>query len=180
MKFMSVLAMCAALLLMPAGGFCSGERAALPSGSGWEVIPAGGRSAYKGIHGGTMPVSLLVSADGMSLLTFVGRTGNDFLELLRETDVPLPSLLNATMTAEAMNRGPRLLAGGPNNAMPVLPMASGAGNGRDEGTPLTHFGLSANPLAIEGAVERPENASQGKKYRISFNSRFFQPRRPMR
>ena len=50
---------------------------------GWTAMPAGARSTYLGIHGGTVPVSLLVSRDGMSLVSFVGQTGNDFLELLR-------------------------------------------------------------------------------------------------
>ena len=45
-------------------------------------MPAGARPTYMGIHGGTMPVSLLVYGDGSSLVTFVGRTGNDFLEML--------------------------------------------------------------------------------------------------
>ena len=31
---------------------------------GWTAMPAGARSTYLGIHGGTVPVSLLVSRDG--------------------------------------------------------------------------------------------------------------------
>lgn len=49
----------------------------------WVRMPAGAKAAYMGIHGGTMPVSLLVAADGSSLLAFAGRTGNDFLDALR-------------------------------------------------------------------------------------------------
>ena len=50
---------------------------------GWVSMPAGARCAYLGIHGGTVPVSLLATSTGNSLISFVGQTGNDFLELLR-------------------------------------------------------------------------------------------------
>ena len=63
--------------LMPAIAW-SNDNQGLPEQQGWVVMPAGARPAYFGIHGGTMPVSLLVYGDGSSLVTFVGRTGNDF------------------------------------------------------------------------------------------------------
>ena len=110
MKRLIICMLC--LLLAPAfPGMCA---AAVDSGvkaaDGWVIMPAGARPTYMGIHGGTMPVSLLVSGDGSSLLTFVGRTGNDFLDVLRRTDVRMPSLLNATAARDAADGG--LLTGG--------------------------------------------------------------------
>lgn len=149
------------------------KAAEMSASSGWELIPAGAKRAYKGIHGGTMPVSLLVSPDGQSLFTFVGRTGNDFLQLLRETDVPIPTLLNAPITANAMNRGRTMHAGNSARSLPVRPLVT-AGEGE---APLTHFGLSEKPLSIEGEVERPDNSAGMQRFRLSFNRLFFQPRR---
>ena len=77
-----------ALLLLPV------PPAAAAAADGWQVMPEGARPTYIGIHGGTVPVSLLVSQDGSSLVSFVGRTGNDFLEILHRSDVRMPSLLN--------------------------------------------------------------------------------------
>ena len=85
---------------------------------GWTAMPAGARSTYLGIHGGTVPVSLLVSRDGMSLVSFVGQTGNDFLELLRRADVRLPSLLTSILGSS--HGGSMLLAGRAQRSMPVL------------------------------------------------------------
>ena len=61
---------------------------------GWISMPAGARSAYLGIHGGTVPVSLLATSTGNSLISFVGQTGNDFLALLRKAELRLPSFFN--------------------------------------------------------------------------------------
>ena len=83
---------------------------------GWTAMPAGARSTYLGIHGGTVPVSLLVSRDGMSLVSFVGQTGNDFLELLRRADVRLPSLLTSILGSShgaPVHRGQHLPAAPP-------------------------------------------------------------------
>lgn len=65
--------------------------------NGWVIIPAGTKATYMGIHGGTMPVSLFISNNGDSLISFVGNTGNDFLEVLRKSDINIPSLLNGTI-----------------------------------------------------------------------------------
>lgn len=89
-----------------------------PLPEGWTAMPAGARSTYLGIHGGTVPVSLLVSRDGMSLVSFVGQTGNDFLELLRRADVRLPSLLSSILGSS--HGGSMLLAGRAQRSMPVL------------------------------------------------------------
>ena len=85
----------ALLLFFMAGLSCQPAECA-ESGESWVTMPAGARPTYMGIHGGTMPVSLLVSSDGTSLLTFVGRTGNDFLEVLHHGDIRFPSLLGST------------------------------------------------------------------------------------
>ena len=110
---MKILIICM-LCLLPAPAFPGMCAAATDSGAkaadGWVIMPAGARPTYMGIHGGTMPVSLLVSDDGSSLLTFVGRTGNDFLDVLRRTDVRMPSLLNATAARDTAGGG--LLTGG--------------------------------------------------------------------
>ena len=45
-------------------------------------MESGSRQAYVGIHGGTAPLSLLWSDDGV-VIAFTGRTGNDFLDILR-------------------------------------------------------------------------------------------------
>lgn len=144
---------------------CQTVRAATPTdssglgGEGWVVMPAGARPAYMGIHGGTMPVSLLVYGDGSSLVTFVGRTGNDFLEVLRRTDLRMPSLLNATTALPFSGNlppggnGAVLMAGSAASSMPVIYL-TGEGLARMALAPdqLQPFGLSEKPLSIEGQV----------------------------
>lgn len=49
----------------------------------WGEMPAGAKTAYIGIHGGTVPVSLLSAGDGSPMIAMVGLTGNDFLNFLR-------------------------------------------------------------------------------------------------
>ena len=141
----------------------------------WVSMPAGARPAFMGIHGGTMPVSLMVSDDGSSLLTFVGRTGNDFLEILRKSDLPVPSLLNATARGMADSKAGRaLFTGSGTDSMPVLvlgnPFAAPAVNA------LQPFGLSDKPLSIEGEVLRPLRLSPEKRFRLYFEPQHLQPR----
>lgn len=147
----------------------------------WITVPAGGRPAYMGIQGGTMPVSLLVVGNGEALLTFVGRTGNDFLEVLKATDLPLPRLLNATSPQSVQLDPPpghALFAGNAAASLPVIQLAGerlGAHLGK-----LQPFGLSDEPLRIEGAVERPTAPRTAKSYRLSFMPAFLQPQRNRR
>lgn len=49
----------------------------------WGEMPAGARTTYIGIHGGTVPVSLLTAGDGSPMIALVGLTGSDFLHFLR-------------------------------------------------------------------------------------------------
>ena len=168
MKILIICMLC--LLLAPAfPGMCA---AAVDSGvkaaDGWVIMPAGARPTYMGIHGGTMPVSLLVSGDGSSLLTFVGRTGNDFLDVLRRTDVRMPSLLNATAARDAadgglLTGGTVLMAGSAASSMPVIYL-TGEGFARAAPSPdqLQPFGLSDKPLSIEGQVAKPAHLSPQK------------------
>ena len=147
----------------------------------WILMPAGGRPTYMGIHGGTMPVSLLVSDDGSSLLTFVGRTGNDFLEVLHKTDLQLPSFLKAhaqNSTSDAIERGKILLAGNKNVTMPVI-YITGLGLERStvDDVQLLPFGLSEKPVSIEGRVSLPRAFNPPRKeYRLFFQPHYLEPR----
>lgn len=148
-------------------------------------MPPGARATYMGIHGGTMPVSLLVAGDGASLVSFVGRTGNDFLEILRRTDVRVPSLLNATVARSTANSESgqqqhnvsSLTAGSADGGMPVI-SSGNAGKGRNiDPSSLQPFGLSDKPLLIEGQASKPLQLSPVKRYRLFFQPQYLQPRR---
>ena len=156
----------------PAPPGLSGE-----AGDGWVVMPAGARPAYMGIHGGTMPVSLLVAGDGASLFTFVGRTGNDFLEALRATDMPLPSLLNATVArSRAVTGGAALFAGNATSSLPVIPLTGeGFAALAEKPGALQPFGFSEQPLSIEGRAARPKALSPVKTYRLFVLPQYLQP-----
>lgn len=184
MKKISICVLCILLAAV-----CQVVRAATPPGNaglggeGWVVMPAGARPAYMGIHGGTMPVSLLVYGDGSSLVTFVGRTGNDFLEVLRRTDLRMPSLLNATKAQPFgglpfAGSGTVLMAGSAASSMPVIYL-TGEGLARMALAPdqLQPFGLSEKPLSIEGQVAKPAHLSPVKRYRLLFQPQYLQPRR---
>lgn len=144
----------------------------------WISMPAGGRPAYMGIQGGTMPVSLLVAGNGEALLTFVGRTGNDFLEVLKATDLRLPSLINATSAHSSQLPLPAncgLFAGNATASLPVIAL-SGERLARHQDK-LQPFGLSEQPLCIEGEILRPATTSKAKSYRLFFLPAFLQPKR---
>lgn len=149
--------------------------------SPWVRMPAGGRPTYMGIHGGTMPVSLLVSDDGTSLLTFVGRTGNDFLELLHRTDVQLPSILKKTAqnsTSDRLKTRAILQAGDKHTTMPVLVITDIGYLHKTLATQdFTPFGFSAKPLSIEGTVRFPQVSNRRRKsYRLFFQPKYLIPR----
>lgn len=148
----------------------------------WVEIPAGSKPAYMGIHGGTMPVSLLVSQDGASLYTFVGQTGNDFLEVLRKSWLPLPSFGNATRKETWTARLPEmgLFAGNSTASMPVIPVKTDIFTEADWIAQLQPFGLSSHPLSIEGQAAFPVETFSGKRYRLFTVPDFFQPRQARR
>lgn len=154
-------------------------------GAGWSIMPAGARPTYMGIHGGTMPVSLLVSDDGQALLSFVGRTGNDFLEVLNRTDAQMPNfpnpLTNGTVETSSSIPAPGgtvLMAGSASGSMPVIYL-TGGGMQRSTVRPeqLLPFGFSEKPVSIEGQVSRPLFPTQPKHYRLFFQPHYLQPRR---
>lgn len=149
-----------------AGQAGQGDAAAFHDG--WVEMPAGAKPAYLGIHGGTMPVSLLVAGDGAALLTFVGRTGNDFLEVLREA--ALPGFGNATKSgALALERAHAgLFAGNATATLPVISIAGDILARQAWFESLEPFGFSERPLSIEGAVTAPAAASTARRYRNFF------------
>lgn len=139
-------------------------------------MPEGGKSAFMGINGGTMPISLLVSGDGHSLLTFVGRTGNDFMAAVRQANAPLPSFGNATnpQASGLPAQLPPLVAGNATASMPVVALPPNYLAQQAWLAQLEPFGLSEEPLAIEGTVSRPDMLSPTRKYRVFFLSDYFQ------
>ena len=148
----------------------------------WVRMPAGARPTYMGIHGGTMPVSLLVSDDGSSLLTFVGRTGNDFIEVLHRTEFQMPSFLKRAAqnsTQDALEQGRTILqAGDKKTSMPVI-YITGLGFLRStvDDAELLPFGFSEKPVSIEGRVRMPDAATpKRKEYRLFFQPRYLIPR----
>ncbi|MDE5831790.1 MAG: hypothetical protein K2H64_02195 [Desulfovibrio sp.] len=155
----------------------AGASGARSAEDGWIEMPAGGKPAYMGIHGGTMPVSLLVSPDGTSLYTFVGRTGNDFLEVLRESYTPLPSFGNTTRPSpfSAKLPGASLFAGSA-ASMPVISLPGDIFRGGWLEA-LPPFGLTSEPAAIEGQITMPASPSPAKRYRLFALPNFFEPRR---
>ena len=148
-----------------------------PLPEGWTAMPAGARSTYLGIHGGTVPVSLLVSRDGMSLVSFVGQTGNDFLELLRRADVRLPSLLGSILGSS--HGGSMLLAGRAQRSMPVLYVLGDRLAAMPHGLQgLQPFGLLDKPLSIEGNISLPPRRNPAaRSYRLHIDPRYLDPRR---
>ncbi|MDR3358560.1 MAG: hypothetical protein LBN96_06890 [Desulfovibrio sp.] len=169
---------------------------------GWTIMPAGARPAYMGIHGGTMPVSLLVVADGSSLLGFVGRTGNDFLDVLRSTKVSFFSGLPFNGNADkesAVNSGEaakyreniagisdRGTSGGINSvfvtgngltSLPVIQIGSGLAALPFTTEQLLPFGFSDKPLSIEGDVAPPAKSAPVHRYRLVFEPQYLQPRK---
>ncbi len=158
-------------------------------GNGWVVMPAGAKQAYIGIHGGTVPVSLLSTSEGTSLVSFVGRTGNDFLELLHREDMRMPSLLNGTTPQGSDGTTPRkldlagfrvrhLMAGSASNSLPVIYLN---GDSLAKLSPnldaLKPFGLSDTPLSIEGEIARPDPFQLAPRYHILVDPKYLQPRR---
>lgn len=129
--------------------------------SEWVTIPAGAKSAYMGINGGTMPVSLIVQNDGSALLSFVGKTGNDFLDILRKGNSFLPSLGNATSSGKITD-GIALFAGNSTSTLPVY--TSNFSTGADLIMHYLPFGFTSAPLIIEGLPSIPKSISGQKKY----------------
>ena len=80
--------------------FAGAEPGTRDLASQWKYMPAGARATYIGIHGGTVPVSLLTSRDGTHMVALVGQTGNDFLRTLKAdpNTAETPSLSPSALT----------------------------------------------------------------------------------
>ncbi len=152
---------------------------------GWVIMPAGARSAYLGIHGGTVPVSLLVSSTGTSLISFVGQTGNDFLALLRRAELRLPSLFNnSTQSKDGdLLRHPEKLgsqtlsAGSSSSSLPVISLSDDSVFSLTARPGIVRpFGFSDTPLQIEGNIALPDPQVQQPRYHILVEPQYLQPR----
>lgn len=170
-KIFVILVICAllSLLLRPAASPALGEASrpmgppAPASGSGWVDMPVGARPAYIGIHGGTVPVSLLTSKDGQSMVTFVGRTGNDFLSMLHKTSIRSPE---GERQVNPSSNGTVLMAETSIGSIPVF-YATGKGFARmDLADDWLPFGLTEKPLLLEGQAVKPLVIGAGKKQKI--------------
>lgn len=164
----------AAILLVLAGS----ALAATEDDDPWISIPAGAKSSYMGIHGGTIPVSLLVSRDGSSLFTFVGRTGNDFMEVLRQANGPLPTFGNSTRLPVPRLKTPTgLFAGNATESVPVFSLPGDVFLRPGVAQYLQPFGLSDSPVSIEGEVLKPSLFPVPRPFRLLRLPDYFQPLR---
>jgi hypothetical protein len=152
-------------------------------------MPAGARAAYIGIHGGTVPVSLLTSRDGTHMVALVGETGNDFLRTLKvdpgtQGALPAPasgaqpspdgeehaeftSLLPQASAGSAQPsfrravNATQLMAGTAVGAMPVI-YATGHSFASLHSlyTDSLLFGISEHSPLLEGAVKAPPKTAK--------------------
>lgn len=144
--------------------FCSAAENSIATSTedqGWVHIPTGAKSTYMGIHGGTMPVSLLVANDGSALLSFVGKTGNDFINALTNGKFAWHGIRNATVPTLNPERT-QLFAG---NATASLPVFNSPPGGEEWLKSLPPFGFSVSPLVIEGQPDFPEISPTIRKFR---------------
>jgi hypothetical protein len=155
-------------------------------------MPAGARSTYIGIHGGTVPVSLLTSRDGTHMVALVGETGNDFLRTLKvdpgttgalpptpsralsvsdiEEDTGVMYLDLQTSAAPALSSF-RLAANATllmaNTAVGAMPVIYATGHSFASLSQLYTdsllFGISENSPLLEGSVKAPLKAAKNVK-----------------
>ena len=181
------LALCA-VLWQPAYAE-TGTSASAPQ---WVHMPAGARATYIGIHGGTVPVSLLTSRDGTHMVTLVGQTGNDFLRTLKvdpgttgalpptpsaaslpldgeeDTDLahlPLqPPAAPARPSFRLTANATLLMADTAVGAMPVIYATGHSFASLNQlYTDSLLFGLSENSPLLEGSVKAPHRAATKAK-----------------
>lgn len=136
--------------------------------SPWAEMPAGARKAYIGIHGGTVPVSLLAAGDGTPMIAQVGLTGSDFLNFIRSRGKPEAwSAADLMAGAETMaghvvqppltgQNATLLLTGTSVGDVPVI-YATGRSFEKMAIVPANWapFGLTKTPLSLEGALKLP-------------------------
>lgn len=180
--------LCACLLAPCSSAYSAPIISGMGPASPWVNMPAGARVTYIGIHGGTVPVSLLTDKDGTSMVTFVGQTGNDFLRVLLRSDssenIPATSMepvakLNVeplTGSAQSLVVPERAFSPGGNatvlqaeTAVGNIPViyVTGKGFARMDlpDTQWLPFGLSEKPLQLEGQVVKPMGVTKIKKQR---------------
>ncbi|MDD6088095.1 MAG: hypothetical protein PUB69_02105 [Desulfovibrionaceae bacterium] len=146
--------------------------------SDWRDMPAGARIAYIGIHGGTVPVSLLAAGDGEPMIALVGLTGNDFVRYLRsrgelQETITLPDDRlrqrpdrNPVYETDVktLPTGVSLKAGSEAGDIPVI-YATGDAFEEMSLLPSTWepFGLTERALSSEGAVKILSASKRGKR-----------------
>lgn len=180
--------LCACFLAPCSNAYSAPTIAGMGPASPWVNMPAGARVTYIGIHGGTVPVSLLTDKDGTSMVTFVGQTGNDFLRVLLRSDssenIPATSMEPAAKLKVETLPGPVQGLSSPDRALPpsgnatVLQAETAVGNipviyvtGKGfarmdlPDTQWLPFGLSEKPLQLEGQVVKPMGVTKIKKQR---------------
>lgn len=180
--------LCVCFLAPGTNAYSAPEASGMGPASPWVNMPAGARVTYIGIHGGTVPVSLLTDKDGTSMVTFVGQTGNDFLRVLLRSDIsenmpatsmePVAKLKVEALpsTGQTLNGPERAIT--PSGNATVLQAETAVGNipviyvtGKGfarmdlPDTQWLPFGLSEKPLQLEGQVVKPMGVTKIKKQR---------------
>lgn len=147
----------------------------------WNEMPAGARPVYIGIHGGTVPVSLLTAGDGSPMIAQVGLTGTDFLNFMRDGVPPSLVYQKQHISEETQkkvisipilprNGAKLLLAGQGGDDIPVI-YATGRAFERLSLVPTNWapFGLTEKPLSLEGEVKilnEPKKFPRSKRTRM--------------
>jgi hypothetical protein len=137
---------------------------ALPT-HGWVKVESGSRPAYVGIHGGTAPLSLMHSADGM-LIAFTGQTGNDFMQVLKGGNASRAAreeqrLQPASQTALLQNWTVASLAG--EVAPAVTEPAALPNNPATDSGAVAVKAAGARQIAAETSSSSPACAGEGER-----------------
>lgn len=147
---------------------------------GWVSMPSGARTAFFGIHGGTVPVSLLVTSTGTSLVSFVGETGNDFLALLRKAEMRFPSFFFSKDNDQALSGQKAdirtILCRNTEFCLPVISLSDDSVF-QMTATPglLQPFGFSDSTKNIEGDVSMPSSDPGRLRYHILVDPDYLAP-----
>lgn len=143
-------------------------------GQNWVSMPAGSRSAYLGIQGGTIPMTLMRSPNG-ALIALPGHSGQDFMKTLSGTSGKIkfnPNYAPAYLTGEDNKTISGLLADAEKRGIQHstgAPLATwvpfGLGHSSDEDLIASESnvpvfensggGLSAGLQVLEGKEARP-------------------------
>ena len=114
------------------------------------------KTTYIGIHGGTVPVSLLTAGDGSPMIALVGLTGSDFLNFLRTNGRLQEEPLFADNTGiYAPGAYPSDMDDNP--VQPAEPDASAPQPTKNATQPVT--GNATQPLASEQTAQQTADSS---------------------